>query len=227
MKLTIKDWAEDDRPREKLQTKGKQTLSDAELLAIIIGSGTPSESAVDVSKKILKASDNNLFELGKKSIQDLCTINGIGPAKAISIISALELGKRHKLSEVIEKKKISDSNDVYELFYPFVSDKQHEEFWVAFLNRANKVIATNLISVGTTSGTLIDVKIIMKKALEYLACSLLLCHNHPSGSMKASKEDENITAKIVEAARFFDIAVLDHIIVGNGEYFSFADNSLI
>lgn len=225
--LTIKNWADDDKPREKLIQKGAKSLSDAELIAILIGSGNKNETAVELSKRILNQFNNNLNELGKKSILDLMQFNGIGEAKAISIIAALELGKRRKLSEVIEKTKITSSQDVYDYFQAFISDLNHEEFWVLFLNRSNKVIDHYKVSQGGVAGTVIDVKIIVKNALEKLASSVILCHNHPSGNLQPSDADMNITKKIAEAAKFFDINMLDHLIIGDNSYFSFADNGML
>lgn len=225
--LTIKEWAEDDRPREKLLDKGKDYLSDAELLAIIIGCGSRSESAVDLSKRILSESENLLHELGRKKIDDLRKIKGIGTAKGVSIIAALELGKRYKLSEVLFRQKISSSRDVFNLFYPVLSDKPHEEFWVAYLNKANKIITRELISKGGIDGTVIDVKIIIKKAIECLATSMVLSHNHPSGNLKPSDADIKITNKIKQAALYFDCQILDHVIVGDTTYFSFLDQEML
>lgn len=225
--LTIKEWAEDDRPREKLVLKGKESLSDAELLAIIIGSGTRSESALDLSKKILSLSKNSLHDLGFKSIKELSEIKGIGPAKAISIIAALEIGKRRKMREVIEKDKITSSNDVYEIIYPLISDKQHEEFWVVYMNKANKIIDREQISSGGVSNTQVDVKLILKKALEKLATAMILCHNHPSGNLQPSESDISLTKKIISGAKLFDCMVYDHLIIGQNKYFSFADEGLM
>jgi len=221
--LTIKDWAVEDRPREKLLEKGVQSLSDAEIIAILIGSGTKNESAVELSKKVLKTANNNLNELGKLNISDLIKMKGIGDAKAITILAALELGRRRKFSDVITKKKITQSKDIFELFQPILGDLPHEEFWILLLNRSNRIIEKIKISQGGISGTVIDVKIILKQALEKLSSSLILCHNHPSGNKNPSNADDSITSKLKNAAEFFDIQVLDHIIIADLEYFSYAD----
>ncbi len=223
-KLSIKNWAVEDRPREKLLSKGITSLSNAELIAILIGSGNRDESAVDLSKRILHDASNNLNELGKTTIENLQkNYRGIGEAKAISIVAALELGKRRKLSEIQEKRQIKSSHDVFELMHPILSDLPHEEFWIIFLNRANKVISSRKISQGGLSGTVIDTRIIMKSALEQLASSIILCHNHPSGNKLPSQQDKSITTKLKEAGKIMDIPVLDHLIVTDGGYFSFAD----
>ncbi|MBN1182905.1 MAG: DNA repair protein RadC [Bacteroidales bacterium] len=225
-KLSIKEWAVEDRPREKLLQKGTGSLSDAELLAILIGSGNRDESAVDVSKRILESASNNLNELGKLSINDLKRQKGIGEAKAITIIAALELGRRRKIADILEKKKITASKDVFELFQPLLGDMPHEEFWVLFLNRANNIIEKMRISMGGVAGTVIDVKIILKFALEKLASSIILCHNHPSGNIQPSKSDIDISKKLKEAASLMDINVLDHIIIADTKYLSMADEGM-
>ena len=226
-KLSIKEWAAEDRPREKLLQKGTSSLSDAELLAILIGSGTRDESAVDVSKRILDTAGNNLNELGKLSINDLRKQKGIGEAKAITIIAALELGRRRKIADIVEKKKITSSNDVFNLFQPLLGDIPYEEFWVLFLNRANSIIEKMRISMGGVAGTVIDVKIILKHALEKLASSVILCHNHPSGNIQPSKSDIEISKKLKEAASLMDISVLDHIIIADTRYLSLADEGIL
>lgn len=225
--LSIKEWALEDRPREKLLNKGIPALSDAELLAILIGSGTKEETAVDIAKRILNNVTNNLHELGKQEVADLKKIKGIGEARAITIISALELGRRRKVSDVLEKTKITSSNDIYEYFNHYIADLPHEEFWVIYLNRANKIIDKLKISQGGVSGTVADVKIILKNALQKLASSIIICHNHPSGNTKPSEADIKITKKIKEACILIDINVLDHIIITEKEYFSFADEGLL
>ena len=221
--LKIKDWAVEDRPREKLLKRGINSLSDAELIAILIGSGTQNESAVDLSKKILISVSNNLNELGKLGITDFTKMKGIGEAKAITIIAAMELGRRRKISEIIQKKKITQSKDVFDLFQPIIGDLPYEEFWILLLNRSNGIIEKYKISQGGIAGTVIDVKIILKNAIEKLASSIILCHNHPSGNPNPSKADETITTKLKEAAQLMDISVLDHIIVADNHYLSFAD----
>lgn len=225
--MKIKDWAEDDRPREKLLSKGISSLSDAELLAIIIGSGNTSETAVELSKRILQSAQNNLNLLGKFSVPDLQKFKGIGEAKAISIVSALELGRRRKKAEVIEKPQIQSSNDVFELFQPLLADIPHEEFWVALLNRSNRIIDTIRVSQGGVSGTVTDIRLILKHAIEKLASSIILCHNHPSGNNKPSDNDIAITRKVKDAGNVMDIAVLDHIIICEKNYYSFADEGII
>lgn len=223
-KLSIKDWAVEDRPREKLLAKGTSSLSNAELIAILIGSGNRNESAVDVSKRILNDVNNNLNELGKVSIEKLKRdYIGIGEAKAISIVAAMELGRRRKMSEVGEKPKISCSRDVYDIMHPVLADLPYEEFWILLLNRGNKVIMNQKISQGGIAGTIIDTRLIMKSAIDQLASSIILCHNHPSGNKLPSGQDKNITQKLKEAGKVMDIPVLDHIIVTDGGYYSFAD----
>lgn len=226
--LSIKEWALEDRPREKLISKGLASLSDAELLAILIGSGSAKESAVELSKKILRDCKNNLHTLGKKSVNDLKTgYHGIGEAKAISIVASLELGRRRKLQETETRPKISCSKDVSNIFQPILGDLHHEEFWVLMLNRSNQVIAKNKVSQGGLSGTVIDVRLILKSAIDHLASSIILCHNHPSGNVQPSDADTKVTKKMSEAGRIMDIPVLDHIIVTDGSYFSYADEGMI
>ncbi|MFZ4740310.1 MAG: RadC family protein [Bacteroidales bacterium] len=227
-KITIKNWAEDDRPREKLMLKGKSALSDAELTAILIGSGNTEESAVELSKRILKSVNDNLIELSKLSINDLVkNFKGIGEAKAISIIAALELGKRRRSAEIIEKKKINSSNDAFELMHSMVSDSFYEEFWIIMLNKANKVIKYKSISEGGLTATVADPKKIFKLALENNATSLILCHNHPSGNLKPSEADIKITKQLKEAGLLLEISVIDHIIIGDDSYYSFADEGIL
>ncbi len=225
--LNILSWAEEDRPREKLLLKGKAALSDAELIAILIGSGTRSLSAVDVAKMILAKANNNLNELARFSVNDLKKIKGIGEAKAIAIVSALELGRRRKESEVMEKFKISCSNDIYQLIKPDLMDLPKEEFWVLLLNRANRLIKKERISSGGVSGTVADPKIIFKAALEQYASSIILVHNHPSGNLTPSKADLDLTNKMKGAGQLLEIPVLDHIIFGDHGYLSFADEGLL
>jgi DNA repair protein RadC len=207
--------------------KGLFALSNAELLAIIIGSGTRDESAVELSKHILTSANNNLNELGKLSIIDLQKHKGIGQAKAISIVAALELGRRRKLSETIQRDKIKSGRDVYEIFQSIIGDLSYEEFWVILLDRSNKIIHRQKISQGGIAGTVADVRIILHQALEKLASSIILCHNHPSGQTVPSEADISLTKKIKESAKIMDIAVLDHIIVTEGSYYSFADEGIL
>lgn len=225
--LPIKEWAEDDRPREKLLNKGIGALTDAELIAIIIGSGNTEDSAVELSKKILQAAENNLNTLGKFTVTDLQKFKGIGEAKAIGIVAALELGRRRKKEEVMEKKQIQSSADAFELFQPILCDLPHEEFWVLLLNRSNRIMEKIRVSQGGISGTVTDIRLILKPAIEKLASGILLCHNHPSGNLNPSESDKQITGKMKEAAKLMEISLLDHIIVCEKGYFSFADEGLI
>ncbi len=225
--ISIKNWSVEDRPREKLMQHGPRVLSDAELIAILIGSGTREISAVELSRKILSLSSNNLAELGRLSYSDLMKIKGIGEAKAITITAALELGRRRAGSEPVSRPKITSSNDAAGIFLSLLTDIQHEEFWVAYLNRSNTLIERTRISHGGISGTITDVRLIMRKALEIYSSSIILCHNHPSGNLMPSEQDKQITQKIKEAAKLFDLTLLDHIVVGIGKYFSFADEGLI
>lgn len=225
--LTIKDWALEDRPREKLLGKGLNSLTDAELIAILIGSGNRNESAVELAKKILKGVKNNLNELGKLTVEDLMASKGIGEAKAVTIIAALELGRRRKLADVMAKKKISGSKDVFEFFQPVLADLPYEEFWILLLNRSNKIIEKFKISQGGISGTVIDVRMILKNAIEKLASSIILCHNHPSGNLQPSEADKKITTKLKDAARIMDMQVLDHLIITDSSFYSFADEGIL
>lgn len=226
-KLNLKDWAVEDRPREKLLSKGSRSLSDAELIAILIGSGNLEETAVELSRRILSSVNNNLADLSRNGIEYLKSFNGIGEAKAVSIMAALELGKRRKDAEVFTKKKITGSTDAFHYFQPLLGDINHEEFWVMLLDKGNKIIDSYRISQGGISGTVIDVRLILKTAIEKLASSIILCHNHPSGTMQASDADLKITRKIKEAAQMMDISVLDHLILGQNTYLSLADEGLI
>lgn len=225
--LNIKSWSPEDRPREKLLLKGTSALSDAELIAILIGSGTANLSAVEVAKKILMHGGNNLNDLAKLSVKDLMKVKGIGEAKAITIIAALELGRRRKETEVDEKPKINSSKDAYDLVKGDLMDLPHEEFWVLLLNRANRVIKKKKISEGGVSGTVADPKIIYKLALEELASGVIVAHNHPSGNLTASQSDIDLTKKLKEAGKFLEVQLLDHVIVAGQKYFSFADDGLI
>jgi DNA repair protein RadC len=224
--ISIKDWAEDDQPREKLVNKGKQALSDAELLAILLGSGTVSMSAVELAKQILQGAGNNLHELAKMSVKELQKFKGIGEAKAITIVSALELGRRRKEAEPVKRDKITCSQDVYEIMKPYLLDLPHEEFWVMFLNRANVVIKTEKMSSGGVTGTVADPKIIFKRALEEMANGLILVHNHPSGNTQPSRADIELTQKMREGAKLLDMQVLDHLIFTDHHFYSFADEGI-
>lgn len=225
--LTIKQWAEDDRPREKLLMKGRHSMSDAELLAILIGSGTKEETALDLAKRLLSASGDNLGELSRLGISDLMKIKGIGPARAIQITAALELGKRRNESEVLVKEKISCSRDAFEVLKSAMGDQPYEEFWILILNKANRVIRKCCISEGGISGTVVDPKKIFKIALDHHASSIILGHNHPSGNIQPSEADQKITRKIRDSGTMLDISVLDHVIIGDGIYYSFADEGMI
>ena len=224
--LPITHWAEDDKPREKLMLKGKSVLSDAELIAILIGSGNRNESAVDLSKRILSSVDHNLNALGKLSIAQLMTFNGIGEAKAISIIAAMELGRRRRSEDAVELKKITSSKAVFEVMHPIIGELPHEEFWVLFLNNSNKILFKSQLSKGGMTGTLVDVRIVFKIAFEQNATAIILAHNHPSGKLLASDADIQITKKIKNAGQQLDIPVLDHIIVTETGYYSFADEGI-
>lgn len=225
--MKITDWAVEDRPREKLIQKGTSSLSDAELLAILISSGTKDKSAVDLGRELLGIVNNNLNSLGKLTISDLKKLHGIGTARAVTITAALELGRRRKLSEIPDVTQIKCSKDVADIFQPLLSDISHEEFWILFLNRSNKVINTMKLSQGGISGTVTDVRIVMKKAIEYLASGIIVCHNHPSGNLNPSESDTKITQKIKEAGALMDIQLLDHLIISDKDYYSFADNGLL
>ncbi|BAO74785.1 RadC family protein [Winogradskyella sp. PG-2] len=225
--FSIKNWSQDDQPREKLRDKGKIVLSDAELVAILIGSGSRDESAVDLCKRILASVDNNLNALGKLSIKQLIEFKGIGEAKAITITAALELGRRRRLEEGLQLEKITSSRSVYNIMQPILGELPHEEFWILYLNNSNKVIQKNQLSKGGITGTLVDVRLVLKNALEVGATALILCHNHPSGTLKPSQADKDITQKLKVAAQSLDIKVLDHLIVTEKAYFSFADQEII
>lgn len=223
----IKSWAEEDRPREKLMLKGKAALTDAELIAILMGSGTRELTAVDLAQLILKSVNHNLHELAKLSLKDLMKFKGIGEAKAISILAALELGRRRKESEVLKKERIACSKDAYEAIRPFLMDLPHEEFWILLLSRSNEVMKKIQISSGGVSGTVADPKLIFKAAVEHLASGIILVHNHPSENLKPSQADIDLTKKISQGGRALDISILDHLIFTNMAYFSFADEGLI
>ena len=227
-RLPINKWANDDRPREKLLSKGKGQLSKAELIAILIGSGNRNESAVELSKRILNEAGNNLAELSKFSINDLCKFKGIGEAKAISIIAALEIGRRRRADDVVTKtNKIKSSKDAYNIFYADLSEKQYEEFWILLLDRANTILKKVNISEGGIAGTVVDPKKIFKIALENNSSAIILAHNHPSNNLSPSDADKAITKKISDAGKILEISVLDHIIIGSDNYFSFADESMM
>lgn len=222
--LTIKEWAEDDRPREKVLLRGITSLSNAELLAILIGSGSRDESAIQLSQRILNAVDNNLYTLGKLSLNDLTKgFKGIGVAKGVTILAALELGRRRREAEPSVRPQIRCSRDVYDLFFPLVADLPHEEFWVAYLNRSNRIMDKVKLSQGGVSETVADMKLLLKGALTILASGIVLCHNHPSGTLRPSSADDQLTRRIQQAAKLLDIQVLDHIIIADNRYYSYAD----
>jgi DNA repair protein RadC len=222
----ITNWSEDDKPREKLMLKGKSVLSDAELIAILIGSGSRNESAVDLSKRILASVDHNLNALGKLSIAQLMNFKGIGEAKAISIIAAMELGRRRRSEDAVELTKITSSKAVFEVMQPIIGELPHEEFWVLFLNNSNKILFKSQLSKGGMTGTMVDVRIVFKIAFEQNATAIILTHNHPSGKLQASDADIQITKKIKMAGQQLDIPVLDHIIITETGYYSFVDEGI-
>lgn len=224
---TIKDWSVEDRPREKLLNAGVSSLSNAELIALLIGSGTKEQNAVDVARTILASVKNNLHDLGKMKIEELKSVKGIGPVRAITLMAAIELGSRRTGSYPEEKITIKNSQTAYEILYPIIGELEHEEFWIIILNRAHKVVKTEKISQGGLTGTIIDTRMILKHALDKKATSLIISHNHPSGNKKPSESDISITKKIKDAAQIMDISVLDHIIVAGKNYLSFADEGLL
>tara|TARA_R100000306_G_scaffold1332_2_gene3605 strand:- start:30350 stop:31048 length:699 start_codon:yes stop_codon:yes gene_type:complete len=225
--FSIKNWSEDDRPREKLLHKGRTGLSDAELIAILIGSGSREESAVSLSQRILASAENNLNQLGKLTIKDLMKFKGIGEAKAITIAAALELGRRRRAGEALNRKKITSSQSVFELMQPIIGELPHEEFWIVYLNNSNKVLQTSQLSKGGITGTLVDVRLAFKNALQLGAVAIILAHNHPSGTLKPSQPDIKLTQKLKTAGESLDIKVLDHLIITEKAYFSFADESMM
>lgn len=225
--LTIKAWAEDDRPREKLISKGRQALSDAELLAILLASGSKDETAVQLAQRMLNENGNSINKLAKLQLNDLKKFKGVGEAKAVTIAAALEIGRRRTNEQSEEKTQITSSNVAYQLFNSVLSDLPHEEFWILLLNRNNRVIQKSCISKGGVSGTVVDVRLILKPAIECLASGIILGHNHPSGNLKPSQEDIHLTQKVKQSAKLIDIALLDHLIIGDQNYFSFADEGII
>ena len=222
----ITNWSEEDKPREKLMLKGKSILSDGELIAILIGSGSRNESAVDLSKRILASVDHNLNALGKVSLSQLMQFKGIGEAKAISIIAALELGRRRRTEDVVELKKVTSSKIIFEIMQPIIGELPHEEFWIIYLNNSNKVISKSQLSKGGITGTLVDVRLVFKTALEMGAIGLILCHNHPSGTLVPSDADKQITRKLKIAGDSLEIKVLDHVIITETSYYSFVDEGI-
>ncbi|KGO84215.1 hypothetical protein Q763_00275 [Flavobacterium beibuense F44-8] len=225
--FSIKYWAEDDKPREKLILKGKTALSDAELIAILIGSGSRNESAVELSKRILKSVDNNLNALGKLSVKQLMTFKGIGEAKAVTIAAAAELGRRRREEDTVDLKKITSSKAVYEIMQPLIGELPHEEFWILYLNNSNKVIYKSQLSKGGITGTIVDVRLAFKLALEHNATGMILVHNHPSGALQASEPDRQITKQMQQAGQSLSVNILDHVIVTEKAYLSFADEGFL
>lgn len=225
--MSIKFLAEDDRPREKFLLKGKNALSDAELLAIIMGSGSRDESAVELARKILQSVENNWHHLSRLQIADLMKFKGVGEAKAISIAAALEIGRRRAAQEIPERTQIKSSNDIFVLLSPFLSDLQTEEFWAIFLNQNNRVLGKSQLSSGGINQSVVDVRILFKAAIDQFATALVIAHNHPSGNLKPSTEDVKITKQIAEAGKILNIQLLDHVIIAQNSYFSFADESML
>lgn len=225
-KLGIKMWAEEDRPREKLLEKGRHVLTEAELVAILIGSGSRDETAVELSKRILASVGNNLNDLGKLNVNELTKFKGIGEAKAISVMAAMELGRRRRETEVVKREKITTSKDVFDIMKPIMIDLPHEEFWLLVLNRANMVIKKEMISRGGVAGTVVDTKIIFKSAVENYASSIIICHNHPSGNLKPSEADIKITKNIKDAGKLMEIPLLDHLVITESGFYSFADEGM-
>jgi DNA repair protein RadC len=226
-KITLKEWSEDDRPREKLLAKGISVLSDAELIAILIGSGNKNETAVELARRILLDQNSNLNELGKMTIVELMKYRGIGEAKAISIVAALELGRRRGVSEIVNKNTITQSEDVFEIMQAIIGDSNVEKFWTIYLNKANKILRKEEISSGTITQTPVEISIIMKHAILNSATSMILCHNHPSGNVTPSEQDLSLTENIKNAAKYFNIRVLDHIIISSETFYSFADEGIL
>jgi DNA repair protein RadC len=225
--LAIKYWSEDERPREKLIQQGRKNLTNAELLAILIGSGTKDLSALQLARNLLAAVDNNLHTLGKQSIKQLCVCKGIGPAKAVGLIAAFEMGRRRELTEIKKRKKIQSSQEAFQILAPLLKDNYREEFWVVLLNRANEYLRADKLSIGGVSGTVVDAKIVFKLAIDQLASSIILFHNHPSGNLNPSQSDLDITKNLVNAGKVLDIKVIDHLIISENGYFSFADEGHI
>jgi len=226
-KLNIKSWSEEDRPREKMMLKGREALSDAELLAILIGSGNTELSAVGLSQLILNSADNNLHELGKKGLSEFMVFKGIGEAKAITIAAALEMGRRRQLTDPKELPPVQSSSEAYHLIAPIIADNNYEEFWILLLNRASKLIKKVKISSGGVNAVLADPRLIFKAAIENLASAIILVHNHPSGNLTPSREDINITKKLQDGAKFLDLSVPDHLIITQEGYYSFADEGMM
>jgi DNA repair protein RadC len=222
--VSIKDWAEEDRPREKMLLYGNSALSDADLLAILINTGTFESNAIELAQQILDSVDGNLSELGRRSVKDLMKFKGIGEAKAISIAAALEVGRRRQFSDVMKRDDVSGAHDIYKLMSPTLIDLPHEEFWIVLLNQASHIIGKHRISSGGVAGVVVDAKMIFRPAIEYLASCLVLVHNHPSGELVPSRQDIELTEKLRQAGKTLDIAVLDHVIIARSGYYSFVEN---
>ena len=225
--MSIKFLAEDDRPREKLMLKGKNALSDSELLAIILRNGSREETAVELARSILNSVDNNWHQLSKLTLQDLMKFKGVGKVKAIEIATALEIGRRRASQEIPEKIKISKSGDIFQVLHPFLADLQTEEFWAIFLNQNNRILHKTRLTSGGISQSLVDVRVLFKLALEHFSTSIVVAHNHPSGNLKPSQEDIRITKQIKDAGKLLNITLIDHIIIAQNSYFSFADEDLL
>ncbi len=226
-RASIKAWAEEDRPREKMMLKGKAALSDAELIAILIGSGSVEANAIVLAQRILDSVNGNLSELGRRSVKELKQFKGIGEAKGVTIAAALEIGRRRQFSDVMQKDSVTSSRDVYDVMLPQLIDLPYEEFWILLLNRANHIIGRNRISIGGVSGTVVDSKMVFKPAIEALASSIILVHNHPSGNLKPSQADIELTRKLKNAGKCLDIVVIDHIIISHTGFYSFGDENLL
>lgn len=224
MKLSIKEWAEDDRPREKVLQKGVSALSNAELLAILISSGNNEESAIQLSQRILNSVNNNLYGLGRLSLKDLvANFKGIGVAKGVTILAALELGKRRAATDPLVRDVVRSSKDVYDALYPILSDLPHEELWALFLNRSNRIIDKQKLSQGGIAETTFDMKILLKFAVNALASGIVLCHNHPSGNLRPSQADDQLTRRVSQAVKLLDIQLFDHLIIAENRYYSYSD----
>lgn len=222
-KLNINQWAEEDRPREKMMAHGAEVLSDAELLAILIGSGSHDETAVELMRRVLFACGNNLNELGKLSVEQLCSFKGIGPAKAVTIMAACELGRRRKLAEIEERFVVRSSRDIYNYFHPKMADLPIEEIWVMLLNNACKVMDTRRVAIGGISEVVADVRLVLREAIMARATAVVLCHNHPSGSIHPSRHDDSLTDRLRQACEVMNIRFIDHVIVTDGRYYSYVD----
>ena len=226
-KLNINQWAEEDRPREKMMAHGAEVLSDAELLAILIGSGSQDETAVELMRRVLSACGNNLNELGKLSIEQLCCFKGIGPAKVVTIMAACELGRRRKLAEIEERFVVRSSRDIYNYFHPKMADLPIEEIWVMLLNNACKVMDARRVALGGISEVVADVRLVLREAIMARATAVVLCHNHPSGSIHPSRHDDSLTDRLRQACEVMNIRLIDHVIVTDGRYYSYADEGRI